>query len=599
MSDQCTYTHTLPGGEEWSCSHPSADDRELCLFHLPVDETDDRTVRDAFVDAVRNADGGEPDEGFVGARFGRLELPTGLELDTEREAIDLREAGFEAFVAEDTVISPRIRFDRGRCEGLFSTDGATLEGGLDATAATFEGETVLARTTFGGALTLVDTAVEGQLRIRESRLPRLVASDATFGGWVKGFGIVVDGVTMLNSATFEQRATFSKATFGEVNLWWTTFEHDAAFTQATFEGVLDLNGENHVITNGDNETRFEEKALFGATTFQDRVDFQEVDFHGPALFSPQQVSQPTRFERAARFDGASFEQGAGFDGAVFDQYASFPNEAEFGGDLDLRESRHNILEIGPTPLGEDVLVDLSGATVEECRLTAREGLGFDLASATVDSLEFDTEGPNPIEATRFLETRLGRFDFYSHFDELEAADWDLTRVGADVVGDETPTPRQLKATYQHAKSTANDAGDGHAAGVFFRKEMQYRRRHLAERARGHPDSWTRVRAAADWLANGALGLTSGYGEEPKLTVYSSVAVIAGFSGLYALAQPAGGVEPLRHLLFSFQSFITFVVGPPGTDTASFWVQLLSAIEGFLGAFLVALFVFTLTSSIDR
>lgn len=597
MSGQCTYTHTLPSGEEWSCRHPSADDRERCLFHLPVDETDDETVRDAFVDAVTN---GETDEaettaGFVGAHFGRLELPAGLEIDSGDGPIDLREATFDAFVADDTVITPRIRFVGGRCEGLFSTDGATLEGGLDATEATFAGETVLARATFDGSLTLVYATVRGELRIRESRLSRLLASDATFEGWVKGFGLAVDGVTMLNSVTFGDRATFSRATFGdEVNLWKATFEGDAAFTQATFEGGVDLHGENRTP-----RARFEEKALFGGATFQDRADFQSTTFQGPALFSPQQVSQPTRFERAARFDDTRFEQGAVFEGVTFEQYASFHEGTEFGGDLDLRESRHRILDLGPTSLGDDVLVDLSRASLEECQLTAREDVGFDLRAATVESLEVDTDGPNPIEATRFLETRLGQFDFYAHLDDLEETDWELHGLGPGGTGDETATSRQLKATYQHAKSTANDAGDGNAAGVFFRKEMNYRRRHLAERVRTHPDWKTRLRAGADLVANAALGITSGYGEKPKNTVYSSMAVIAGFSGLYALVQPAEPVEPLRHLLFSFQSFITFVVGPPGTDTASFWVQLLSAFEGFLGAFLVALFVFTLTSSIDR
>lgn len=598
MNQQCTYIHELPSGEEWSCGHPSTDGRELCLFHLPVDETDDAAVRDAFVDAVLNGEtnGAEPNGGFVGAQFGRLELPAGLELDTAGGAIDLREASFDAFVADDTVVTPRIRFERGHCDGLFSTDGATLEGGLDATEATFAGETVLARTTFDGPLTLIEAVVRGDLRIRESRLSRFVASDATFSGWVKGFGLAVDGVTMLNSVTFEQRALFSRATFGdEVNLWGeATFEHDAAFTQATFEGILDLHGENLGQT-----TRFEQKALFGGATFKDRVDFQSVAFQGPARFSPQQVSQPTRFERAAQFENTRFEQGAVFKGVTFEQYASFSEGSEFGGDLDLRESRHGILDVGPISLDDDVLVDLSGASIEECRITAREAVGFDLVSATVESLEVSTDGPNPIDAIRFLETRLGQFDFYAHLDELEATDWSLHRLDADVTGEETPTPRQLKATYQHAKSSANDAGDGNAAGVFFRKEMYYRRRHLAKRARTHPELSSRLRAAADWTANAALGASSGYGEEPKLTVYSSMAVIVGFSGLYALAQPAAEVEPLRHLLFSFQSFITFVVGPPGTDTATFSIQLLSAIEGFLGAFLVALFVFTLTSSIDR
>lgn len=53
-----------------------------------------------------------------------------------------------------------------------------------------------------------------------------------------------------------------------------------------------------------------------------------------------------------------------------------------------------------------------------------------------------------------------------------------------------------------------------------------------------------------------------------------------------------------YLLFSFQRFITFILGPPPSPPL-FGLRLASAVEGFIGAFFVALFVFTLTRSIDR
>ena len=66
-------------------------------------------------------------------------------------------------------------------------------------------------------------------------------------------------------------------------------------------------------------------------------------------------------------------------------------------------------------------------------------------------------------------------------------------------------------------------------------------------------------------------------------------------GYAALGVPAD--SPGELLLFSFQSFITFVIGPAPAE--SFSVRLLSSAQGFLGAFLVALFVFALTRSVDR
>ncbi|OYR85698.1 hypothetical protein DJ72_03800, partial [Halorubrum distributum] len=60
---------------------------------------------------------------------------------------------------------------------------------------------------------------------------------------------------------------------------------------------------------------------------------------------------------------------------------------------------------------------------------------------------------------------------------------------------------------------------------------------------------------------------------------------------------AGELGPLEALTFSFQSFISFVLGPPGTTTLT--QEITSAVEGFIGAFLIALFVFTFTRRIHR
>jgi len=55
---------------------------------------------------------------------------------------------------------------------------------------------------------------------------------------------------------------------------------------------------------------------------------------------------------------------------------------------------------------------------------------------------------------------------------------------------------------------------------------------------------------------------------------------------------------LGYLLLSLQSFITFILGSSPVD-AGFLPQILSSIEGFIGAFFIAVFVFSLTRSIYR
>ena len=72
----------------------------------------------------------------------------------------------------------------------------------------------------------------------------------------------------------------------------------------------------------------------------------------------------------------------------------------------------------------------------------------------------------------------------------------------------------------------------------------------------------------------------------------------GFSYVYWNVEPLGAeYGVLEALVFSFQSFVSFVLGPP--EGASLLAEALSAVQGFLGAFLIALFVFTFTRRIHR
>jgi len=61
---------------------------------------------------------------------------------------------------------------------------------------------------------------------------------------------------------------------------------------------------------------------------------------------------------------------------------------------------------------------------------------------------------------------------------------------------------------------------------------------------------------------------------------------------------ASGLDPEAiHLTFSVQSFVSLVLGGPTVENA--FVSFIGATEGFLGGFMIALFVFTLTRSIAR
>ena len=128
-----------------------------------------------------------------------------------------------------------------------------------------------------------------------------------------------------------------------------------------------------------------------------------------------------------------------------------------------------------------------------------------------------------------------------------------------------------------------------------------RRLHLAgavERDRRRRD---RFGSLYRWAANATLEAVAGYGERPSRVVGTSVSTIGCFSLLFALTWPgsppygsAGG-----YLVLSIESFVTLVLGGAAEVRSPWWLRLLAEIEGFLGVFLVALFVFALTRSIHR
>lgn len=176
------------------------------------------------------------------------------------------------------------------------------------------------------------------------------------------------------------------------------------------------------------------------------------------------------------------------------------------------------------------------------------------------------------------------------------------KVGSDTAEELQTDLRSLETTYLRAKNGASNVGDSVTAGRFFEKERTYRRkRHWANMVEAETMS-TRVYRGSQWVRNWLFAASAGYGERPLRVFFFSIGVVGLFTLAYiASGEPLAGVEEpslLAYFLFSFQSFIAFVVGTPsGTDVLI--IRLLSAFEGFIGAFVVGLFVFVLTRQVHR
>ena len=485
----------------WSCPHEAPAGADYCLFHQPVDEKDDRVVRDALL-AKLDEVGREPKQ-FIGARFGTLDLDHVILECRDNHRIDLRHARFEG--------EANLRYAIVRQP--LSLEGARFRQRPICTEATFEGEVYLGKARFEAPA-------------------RFVEADFSAGVW--GY----------------------KTTFVEANFHMARFGGPVDFSEATFR-----------------------KAHFREAAFETVVRFELATF-SHATFSG------SRFGDRVYFDGATVPERVNLQKTAVDASASFE-------DLDLTS--------------DSCCVDLNEATLPDGRLYLPDDgtLVYDLTDARLGDVELaEADPPSDLfDHFRFLYTTFDGFDFGNYREALHAADWrlhDVIEVPELDCRALPPSDGDLEGTYLKAKNGANEIGDTKAAAEFFRREMLYRREQYRPTVMDRSeDLRTRVAAAGRWGANTLLNLTAGYGERPSRVIGVSVGTILLFSAVFSLVQSATPYEtPIGYLILSLESFITLVLGG-AEDVGSPWIRLLAQIEGFVGAFLIALFVFTLTRSIHR
>ncbi|WP_276261537.1 pentapeptide repeat-containing protein [Haloglomus litoreum] len=400
------------------------------------------------------------------------------------------------------------------------------------------------------------------------------------------YAIVRQPITVAG-ATFHERPVFTEATFeGPVSLDRATFETAARFIEADFS--KSVTGHHARFTEGNfHNVRFGGLADFTGARFAD-AQFRETEFDAVARFNGTTFEEVSfagaEFGDRVYFDAATLPETVGMEAARFADVASFE-------DLDLQ--------------ADHCRIDCTRTTIPAGRLylPADGTLVYDLAEAEIGAVSL-TDGRPPsdlFDHYRFLDTAFSGFDFGRYREVLHEANWRLHEV-REVPGHEWADPSlgELENTYLKAKNGANAIGDTKAAAEFFRREMLYRRDQYLPTARdGTEPVRRRARAAGRWTANTLLNLTAGYGERPSRVIAVSMATILCFSGVFALVQPDPLYgTPVGYLVLSFQSFITLVLGG-AADVGGPWIRLLAQVEGFVGAFLIALFVFTLTRSIHR
>ncbi|MDY6819287.1 MAG: potassium channel family protein [Halobacteriales archaeon] len=358
--------------------------------------------------------------------------------------------------------------------------------------------------------------------------------------------------------------------------------------RAAFEGSLHIS-----------ETRIDGGVEFAATRIDDWVELDGCTVSGRIHCSNASF-------RMAQFINTDCEDETEFTGMAA-EHVTF-EQVTFDEGADFAETTIGTLRF--RPIG-DVRCRFLNATINGGRLDQpQDGTAlYDLTDATIGEVALDCS-VETFDRYRFYRTQYDGFPFATYRRFLRANRWRLHEYAGN---HEHSTPIDtdgLELTYLHAKQGASAVGDNENASAFFIRELRYRRQRYAAVALdpGH-DLSHRINAGLRWFTNGFLDLIAGYGERPQRVVGIAFAVILSCAVVYpATAGLDTGTQTLTYanngptavtdgLYFSVVTFATLGLGDvhPMGDVG----RLLAASEALVGAFLTALFVFSLGRRVIR
>lgn len=587
--------------QEWSCPHEAVEGFDRCIFHLEPSIREDAGVAEsdiqkAAVDLL--TDSSEPSE-LVGARLPELEVTDSVITGNPKDKIDIRFA----------TIDGELKFNKTRIDLPLVAKGCIINKGFDFTGATFGSKVDFYGARFKGASESIG------VHFRDTVVFSRVLSSYSF--------------RLRDSTIFEQTAVFSNLTIkgsrGTLDL--RQISANGPFycrnidvprlncREAIFRGIVGMNG-SHI--RGDalfRDAHFHALARFGKGDRTHSKDSTEIDGH--IEFTSVLADQTVGFE------SVKFGDDIDLSGSYFDRSVKFVL-VSLNGDINLH---------GATFTGNLVLkpqyaasesdyctvcaseTTLSSGTLAQAGHRSSDTIRYDIVDSTIGDVSFVTPEisgapydldnysytKSDLSKTRFLRTKFDRFDFTSYREGLEGH-WILHRFHSDRSKYETdsdPSSSDLELTYMYAKQGADTIGDNLAASKFFQHEMDRRIERQREKdkktiaQRGQHLSlrlWRLVNYTESPLRVFGLGIVT-------TLIFSVLYLILSLSVRMNSPYPEAPLG-IGYLIFSGESFIS-LVHPPGTPVTDWPMRFLSILEGFVGAFIIGLFVFSLTRVVHR
>jgi len=394
-------------------------------------------------------------------------------------------------------------------------------------------------------------------------------------------------------ATFGGDISFKKTTFRKgADFFNTTFLQSADFEECSFLGDVFFKGAVFRDTANFSYSHFKMRSRFGGSAFYGEVTFSEADFLGEidmvdTHFFDSVKIESILFPGPANFMGSIFEKDVIFNTVTFGEAAEFwktrffgnaqfidtvfENEWNFEDVLFFNDA--NFLNIEAKRMGNFKNCVFRGFT--QIRPGGNVGLIL-WGSSFLNKGKIKLDG----RISRFVDAEISDIDFSESLWPEDYVIMDEIELFSDHTGENEQLQLfDVEKVYRNLKMSMNRCGNYAEAGEFYYRENECKRKRIT--------GWNRL-----WME--IYRVICGYGEKPFNVITCSLAIIFGFTGAHVFCGSICFSNDflLRNLWESFYfSVITFTtLGYGDFHPLNGIGQLLSILEAFIGAFMIAVFV---------
>jgi len=557
------------------CGRLTHKESKYCIFHASAEEKTEEEFKKAlkmYVNKIKKEDGDYDFKDFI--------FIGGIDFKKDLNIIVFKNADFGEATFKEDVYFWKVTFHG---EANFGETTFKKYAGLGG--ATFHGEAYFGKATFQGEANFGGVTFQGEADFgwvtfhEEANFKK-----AIFQGNSNFLYVTFQGVVDFRRATFKRDAFFVKTTFkGWADFEKTIFQGDTNFWWGTFQGVADFRGAN-----------FKRWADFSNITFHEEANFNKVIFKGNHTFW-----KPT-FQGVADFRGAAFYREANFGGATFKEDANFWVKSFVKGVTFANVSVLPGKKLDLKVVNNKVNVSFKRAYLENAylKLDLGEGTSIDFTDALLKNTKIEKE-----------------------------------QIEKHILQEKKKEFSQTKEIYLLLKNNFHSIGRYEDESWAFKKEKDMERlscsfysfkKDLVKKKKREIFpilKWIYTKDFKKWIISAFSNMIYGYGERPWNVVKTALAIIIIFALSFSLIgignpeiielkgtgiyQNSGNIIDLASkgllknneirnfpdcLYFSLITFTTLGYGDfrPLEGVG----RILAGSEAFIGAFMMALFVYT-------